>query len=280
MAVSWYYVDGNERMGPVEESEIGSLIRQGKLDADSYIWREGFDNWEHLRNAEELARFLMAVPSDQGQPVIPSGGQEEDDISAIPLMEEQGGDRRSSSFDWSHLGDEDQVLSIKIGYDRGGDEAEYGPFTINQLKRAFQEERINEKTFIYAPGMENWMLLGDTPLFEKFSGGLPPQIEEEDRRFNSRKPFVARLFFTDQDAVFEGICRDISIGGLQVLIANFPGSVGEQVSMNVHPDNSEHCFVASGKIVRLLEGGAGFSLRFENLNEEAFGAIQNYIDHI
>ena len=76
------------------------------------------------------------------------------------------------------------------------------------------------------------------------------------------------------------LCRDISVGGLQVLVSSFPGNIGDDVTMNVHPDNSDYNFVASGKIVRLLEGGQGFSLRFLDLSPEAEQSIRTYINAV
>ena len=126
--------------------------------------------------------------------------------------------------------------------------------------------------------MSTWVLLGDFERFDEIAGGLPPQITPEDRRINVRKPFVARLFFHDNSQVYEGVCRDISVGGLQILVSDFPCEIGDNVSMNVHPDNSNYHFTASGRVVRKLEGNAGFSLRFDGLNQEAQEAIQNYIN--
>ena len=87
----------------------------------------------------------------------------------------------------------------------------------------------------------------------------------------------ASIFVQQQNQVFEGICRDLSIGGMQVLLDGFPGKVAQNISINVHPDNSDHHFVASGEIVRILEGNQGFSFRFINLNSEAMDAIRSYI---
>ena len=102
--------------------------------------------------------------------------------------------------------------------------------------------------------------------------------KEDDRRKNKRKPFVARMFYHNDSIVYEGICRDISIGGLQVLVDGFPGKIGDDISLNVHPENTEHSFVAGGKIVRILEGDQGFSLRFMNLSEEARDSIEAYLE--
>ncbi len=275
MATQWYYVQGNERVGPVEEAELKELYDSGTLNEDSYVWKKGFDNWAHLKDVDELSAIL--APSSAPAFEI----EDNDDVDEIPVM---GGSFEGPAaveeplFDLSSIGQNEKVFSIKVGYDRGGQETEYGPFSLNQLGRAFTEQRINEKTFIFTPGMSTWVLLGDFDRFDEIAGGLPPQITPEDRRINVRKPFVARLFFHDNSQVYEGVCRDISVGGLQILVSDFPCEIGDNVSMNVHPDNSNYHFTASGRVVRKLEGNAGFSLRFDGLNQEAQEAIQNYIN--
>lgn len=288
MSTQWYYVQGSERVGPVDESEIETLFRGGTLNQDSYVWRKGFDNWRALNTVDEFGGLLNSASDSGPAPVeedsfedeVQLGGQSEesdDDVSFIPQMGDDNSDA-GASFDIKSIGNHSKVFSIKVGFDRGGSEAEYGPFSLEQLRRAYDEKRINEKTFIFTPGMATWVLLADFERFDDISGSMPPAISEEDRRFNVRKPFVARLFFHDNKEVYEGICRDISVGGLQVLVSDFPCKVGEKISMNVHPDNSDYHFTASGKVVRKLEGDAGFSLRFEDLSPEAHTAIQSYIN--
>ena len=298
MSTGWYYVQGSERVGPVDQSDIENLFHEGVLNPESYVWRKGFDNWKNLNAVDEFGSLLMGGASssdsqsefdedtgsdlsfdtqEESQEDIQMGSSsdsDEDDVSFIPKM----GDSSSGPFDINSIGAHSKVFSIKVGLDRGGSESEFGPFSLEQLKRAYQENRINEKTFIFTPGMETWVFLGDFPRFNEIAGGLPPEISEADRRFNIRKPFVARLFFHDNKQVYEGICRNISVGGLQVLVSDFPCEVGEKVSMNVHPDNTDYHFTASGKVVRKLEGDTGFSLRFEDLSQDAHSAIQSYIN--
>jgi hypothetical protein len=288
MTTQWYYVQGSERVGPVSEEEIHQLFGEGTLTRESYVWRKGFDNWRSLDSIEEFGNLGSAPPEmeeDLAQEEALNPPAEDldypdlsgasDDISAIPQMGES--DDRVPAFDIHAIGFEEKVFSIKVGYDRGANESEYGPFSLSQLHRAYSEQRINEKTFIFTPGMTTWVLLGDFERSDEIMGGMPPQITDADRRINVRKPFVARLFFHDNESFYEGICRDISVGGLQILVSNYPCGVGDNVSMNVHPDNSEYHFTASGTVVRVLDGNTGFSLRFEDLSEEAVNAIQGYI---
>lgn len=282
MSTQWYYVQGSERVGPVEQSDIESLFKDGTLNGESYVWRKGFDNWQSLNSVDELSGLLSSGGADDSNELDdfdsePAVEEKADDVSFIPQMS-TAEHSSSGSFDLMAVSAHSKVFSIKVGYDRGASESEYGPFSIEQLRRAFEEKRINEKTFIFTPGMTTWSLLGDFERFNEIAGVMPPQITDEDRRFNVRKPFVARLFFHDNKQVYEGICRDISVGGLQVLVSDFPCQVGDKISMNVHPDNSDYHFTASGKVVRKLEGDAGFSLRFEDLAPDAHSAIQNYIN--
>lgn len=254
---SWYYVQGSERVGPVEESDLKALVLQGVLKDDSYVWRKGFENWQRMSEVSELENLLGS--GDAG-------------IAAIPTM----GAR--SDFDWEGVERDKRIFTIRIGLDRGGEEVEYGPYSLNELKRAFDEKRINAKTFIFSPGMNEWLFLADVPIYQEVFEDMPPVIDEIDRRRAPRRPFVARMLFHNNADVFEGTCRDISLGGLQVLASNLPVKQGEKITLNVHPDNSGHSFTATGTVVRILEGKQGFSLRFEALGSEANSAITSYIN--
>ncbi|MFZ8934281.1 MAG: GYF domain-containing protein [Bacteriovoracaceae bacterium] len=241
MADTWFYVEGDKKVGPVEGSEVKELLHRGVLNEHTYVWRRGLENWIKLRDAEELNE-----PSP-------------------------------TSIDLKNISLTDKILVIKIGQDRGGQETEYGPFCLETLKKLASEKRINGQTYIFTPGMDDWEMITHTDLAEIIFG--EPSEKEVERRESKRRPFVARLFFHDNDQVYEGVCRDVSLGGLQVLIQGFPAQVGDTISMNVHPENNEFCFTAGGKIVRLLEGGQGFSLRFDKLDETATEAINKYIQN-
>jgi UDP-N-acetylenolpyruvoylglucosamine reductase len=87
----------------------------------------------------------------------------------------------------------------------------------------------------------------------------------------------------NEQSVIVGVCRDISIGGLQVLTEKIPGSVGAKIKMNISPSADAFGkaiapFVAEGVIVRILEDGRGFSFRFEKLPEKSRQAIESYIE--
>lgn len=258
MSDKWYYVDAGERKGPVEESFIEGLISQGKLGDDDYVWKKGFENWAKLKDVSEL-HFDAIEQVDKTQMInIPGQKQTE-------FLEELAGVEKS--------------VFIKIGTDRGANEVEYGPYSLDIIKKLFSQNRINAKTLVFVKGMEDWGLLADFGDFKELFNDEPPLIEDSDRRSNSRKPFVARMYIQNNKEVYVGVCRDISVGGMQVLVDDFPGMENESISINVHPENTDYHFVASGRIVRLLEGGQGFSFRFTQLSEESKQSITKYLEN-
>lgn len=259
----WYYVEGKDKVGPIEEEEFINLFKSGILNEQSYVWRKGFDNWAFSKDVDEL-KFLFESSESVAQ---------EEPSDDVP-------DFIYPTLDWDTVDYDRKMFSIKIGRDRGGEsDVEYGPYSLNFLRKLMEDNRITPKTFIFTHGMDNWLFLADIPIYEKIFQKLPPAITDEERRNSTRKPFVARIFFHNNEEFFDGVCRDISIGGMQILVSDFIAKTHDVISLNVHPENSDYGFVASGEIVRMLEGGQGFSLRFRDLTQDAKDSIEKYIQN-
>ena len=257
MADNWYYVQKGNRHGPVAIEVIANMISKQELKTEDFVWKKGFENWKKIKDVSELqTASAPATPEPQLPPTI---------------------SQPEKNIDFRNINPEERVVFIRIGNDRGGASNDYGPFSVKQLKQLFKENRINGKTFVFTTGMKEWKLLADLPEYQELFEELPPVIQESERRVTVRKPFIARLFVQNNKNVFEGICRDISIGGMQILIDDFKGSAGDKITINVHPENSDYHFTASGVVVRTLEGNSGFSFRFQGLSDEAKRAIEKYV---
>lgn len=55
--VMWYYVDGSERKGPMDQT---ALVRSGALTGATLVWRQGMSTWTAASAVPELAAVLGA----------------------------------------------------------------------------------------------------------------------------------------------------------------------------------------------------------------------------
>lgn len=80
-APRWFYIVGEQQIGPHTNAQIKSLIRSGTLRRDAYLWHEGLAEWQMAAYSEFKALFpalpTLADPNDDswfyrsptGQPV-------------------------------------------------------------------------------------------------------------------------------------------------------------------------------------------------------------------
>lgn len=139
----WFYVQGSERIGPVEVEKLKDLYLKKEINYNTYIWRKGFQGWEHLKNINELN-----FDSDEEVAV---------EKNSLPTALE---------FNWKNVSSEEELFFVKVGNDRSAQlEFEFfGPYSLNELNDALKERRINNQSLIFAAGMLGWVEIGDTPL--------------------------------------------------------------------------------------------------------------------
>jgi hypothetical protein len=58
--MNWYYVEGGQQAGPVGDAQLDDLARQGRIAADTLVWREGMPNWQPLQSVR--AGVAVAAP--------------------------------------------------------------------------------------------------------------------------------------------------------------------------------------------------------------------------
>ena len=144
MSVDWYYVEGEKRVGPIKEEQLIIKIKEGDLGEDNFVWKKGFDNWKKLKDVSELSNIV-------------------DETSEIPKIVKSSNKR---DIDWDTIKENEKVFLIKIGIDRGGQDVEYGPYSLNILKKAASEGRINGKTLLFVSGMDSWEFISDLPIYD------------------------------------------------------------------------------------------------------------------
>ena len=51
----WYYFDDQQQRGPVMDADLEALRRDGKINSETLVWREGMANWQPLREVQQAA---------------------------------------------------------------------------------------------------------------------------------------------------------------------------------------------------------------------------------
>ncbi|HEX5694559.1 MAG TPA: RDD family protein [Arenimonas sp.] len=73
---AWYFVDaGHDRQGPVSGEDLALAFRQGRVNRDTLVWRDGLPQWAPLeRHLAELPPAAEPAPHAATDPVPPAPG--------------------------------------------------------------------------------------------------------------------------------------------------------------------------------------------------------------
>jgi len=69
----WFYVQNNERRGPVDEAAAAALIQSGIIMRPTLVWKEGMPNWVAAEQTE-LYEHLRVTPPAVQPPARPAPG--------------------------------------------------------------------------------------------------------------------------------------------------------------------------------------------------------------
>jgi hypothetical protein len=270
----WFIALGKNWVGPLTAADVHAKVVQNEITLAHYVWRKGQKNWQRIC---DTAPFQAAVPHEPAKALKDEVAERSREVQmkkAPPAPPKQD--------------DVDQ----KVWY-LYFNETQFGPFSSSEVDENIASGKIDARVFVWRDGMAGWERLEKVPAFQKKLKGAVPIVKpaalrsakKVDQRGTPRKPMLARILLSNDRDVAVAVCRDISIGGMQVLTDKIPGEVGSRIKLNVSPAKDEKGkkaefkpFVAEGTIVRLLEDGRGFSFRFSRLTESARRSIESYIE--
>lgn len=255
-SLKWYTVVSGRPAGPLSAKEIVHRIQSGDLNFASHVWKEGFSSWTRIYDVIDFKPMLPAEPSVALLGEIQRSTQQ---AAPPPLAPQQKEELR--------------VWYVYL------DEANYGPISEREVTSLIESGRINASTYMWTKGFTDWQPGKEIEFWSKRFGNSTAAAAPADKRSAPRKPFEAKILLTDGKEVGWAICRDISVGGMQVLMDHSPGEVGTQLKLNVNAQGNLPGFACEGEVVRNLEDGRGFSFRFTSLSSEARTAIEKYIAH-
>jgi predicted Zn finger-like uncharacterized protein len=92
----WHVVINQDQVGPMTAAEVHQRYTAGEIDAETYIWREGFADWQPLAQVDAFAAFAQssAAPSPGG-----GGADAVASMFGTTGMGEDGGTMRSDPGD-------------------------------------------------------------------------------------------------------------------------------------------------------------------------------------
>lgn len=282
----WYYVEGTERIGPLNQEVLEENLASGQLGLDSYVWRKGFPNWVKVKEIEELAIHAHGGTSREVEKSVDDDSEmtKQEAGHKKPEMKERrsrGLDSQSQMYEkdikveniesreinFTTVSSLDREFFIKVGLDReDAVEVEYGPYSLEDLQLMFTQGRVNEKTFITTTNSEKWMTLAEFPLIEKITDNklLKPHV-------NTNDPVFLKAL-CDGDVV-EGIVRDLSLGGGQFLTKEIL-PLQRKLKANLVWGNRKPVGVHF-VVTRRLEDRSGYVVRFITLTSNLRALIEN-----
>ena len=87
----WYVVIEGDQQGPLAPVQMMGLFAKGSIGLDSYVWREGFDDWKVAGDVPDLVHLLGDESAGETTP------QASDDTSAIGAGGDLFGDSNGDS---------------------------------------------------------------------------------------------------------------------------------------------------------------------------------------
>lgn len=277
-------------IGPLTAQDIYERVQKGEAGLLHFLWREGWSDWKRICDEREFAILVPQKPTS----------------ASIEHIREKIS-KKSKAKPVEPVASDDEARNIYLYFSR----SQYGPFSKAELEHVLKTRKLDRTAYMWMPGWPNWkriievkeyaaMIQADVEVetVKKTRSGKTKKIEREvsktmgvelatqagiddsERRRAPRRPLVARLFLHNDKDVIVAVCRDISIGGMQVLTDRVPGTEGTHIKLNVSPGDPGRVkgFVAEGEIVRVLEDGRGFSFRFTKISEDARKTIKKYIE--
>jgi hypothetical protein len=251
----WFVAVGEKYRGPFKASEVYQKLQDKEVSWIDHCFREKEGQWIRIADHEVFKAHQPAPPKPKPTMAPPP----------IPKVEDH--------VKWFLFQNENQT----------------GPYGSTELKRLAASGQILEGAYVWQEKYTEWKLVSEVAeLREPRSAGAPPlprtaekSLSElkPEKRSVPRKPLLAQVYVTNQAELATGICRDISIGGMQLLTDKIPGEVGSSIHLNVTPpkDSGLKPFVAEGVIVRILEDKRGFAFRFTQISADAKKSIESYI---
>jgi hypothetical protein len=267
----WYIAMGDRWTGPLSASDVYERVTSQQITWAHFVWKPGQSEWKRLCDVRTFQAAVPALPGKKLQTEVKEvsrPGVKSPTKKAAPSVSQKAPVKAKK---------EERPWFLYYN------DTQFGPFTVEEINRFLSIGKVTPRVHAWKGGMSNWVRLKELAEFQSSTGSKSSKAGELTKTNNRlelrtapRRPMVARILLHNNQSVTEAMCRDISVGGMQVLTDEIPGVVGSKIRLNVSSGDIEP-FVAEGEIVRLLEDQRGFSFRFSGLSDSAKKTIEKYI---
>lgn len=294
-SAQWFVALGKAWIGPLTAADVYAKIVRQEISLAHFIWRKVQKDWQRIYDTEPFKSVIPAPPSPALRAEVATKSREFKTAKKSPPPPPP-----KSSSGIAERDKKTWYLYVN--------ETQLGPFSTYEIEQHLHSGQINEQAYAWRDGMEGWERIVSINALKNVmtealssnqntSGPSPVVVpasprkkaSKSDLRDTTRRPMVAKIILSNSSEVGVGVCRDISIGGMQVLTENVPRQIGGVVKINVSPLPEKYneknsgkkasfkAFVAEGTVVRILEDGRGFSFRFTKLSDSARRSIEAYL---
>jgi predicted Zn finger-like uncharacterized protein len=120
-AGGWHLVVDGDQVGPVSEADIRGRIERGEVNAETYVWKEGFADWLKLSAIPELAGLVQPADGGVFADGTGSGGVGSGRVNGEGASRQSGPVAAGGLFGGAPMGDEADVFgSPAAAAKRGG----------------------------------------------------------------------------------------------------------------------------------------------------------------
>lgn len=74
-ASEWYVVLEGEQVGPITAEEVEAYFSVGQLSNESFVWRDGLDNWVPIHSISEFAHLVHMGRNDENTMIAATPGE-------------------------------------------------------------------------------------------------------------------------------------------------------------------------------------------------------------
>jgi predicted Zn finger-like uncharacterized protein len=109
-AGGWHLVVDGDQVGPVSEADIRGRIERGEVNAETYVWKEGFADWLKLSAIPELAPLVQPADGGVFADGTGSGGVGSGRVNGEGASRQSGPVAAGGLFGGAPMGDEADVF--------------------------------------------------------------------------------------------------------------------------------------------------------------------------